>query len=73
MKEVTLRIADNKLSTFLAFIQDLEYVEILEDETDTENSDAQKVTDNFFDLAGMWQGRDISAKDLRKKAWPLRK
>ena len=73
MKEVTLRIAEDKLSTFLTFIQDLEYVEVLENETNTENKGATKVSDDFFDLAGMWEGKDINAEDLRQKAWPVHK
>ncbi|MEM9834614.1 MAG: hypothetical protein AAF944_28575 [Bacteroidota bacterium] len=72
MKEVTLRIAEHKLSTFLAFIQDLDYVEISKNETSSENADGQK-SDDFFELVGIWEDRDISAEELRQKAWLVRK
>ncbi|MGB3586320.1 MAG: hypothetical protein WBA23_07275 [Tunicatimonas sp.] len=72
MKEVTLRIAEHKLSAFLAFIQDLDYVEISRNEASSENTDEQK-SDDFFELAGIWEDRDISAKKLRQKAWPIHK
>ena len=77
MKKLTLRIAEHKLSTFLAFIRDLDYVEVMPDDTDLEKTSSsnphQTQSDDFFDLAGMWEGRDISADELRKKAWPIRK
>lgn len=73
MKEVTIRIPEHKLATFLAFVQDLEYVEILKSETSAESDDALNTSDDFFDLAGMWEGKDINAEDLRQKAWPIRK
>lgn len=73
MKELTLRIAEHKLSTFLAFIQDLDYVEVMKSEANSENRGAQRQSDDFFDLAGMWEDRDINAEELRQKAWPIRK
>lgn len=76
MKKLTLTIADHKLQTFLAFIRDLDYVEVLTSDTSSEQpsvetpSDAQP--DDFLALAGMWEDRDISAEELRAKSWPSR-
>ena len=78
MKKITLNIADHKLSTFLAFIQDLNYVEVVSDSPtlSTEGvfeNPLQTDTDDFMSLAGMWEGQDISAEKIRARAWPTRK
>ena len=75
MKQVVLKVADHKLQTFLAFIEDLNYVELIEGSSEelTETLPAEvPSTDDFMALAGMWEGRDIDAEELRKKAWPTR-
>jgi hypothetical protein len=72
MKTVTLKIKDkSKFQHFLTFIEDLDYIEVLKQKSDTKKSATSE--DNFFALAGMWKNRDISAEDLRSKAWPTRK
>ena len=78
MKKITLSIADHKLQTFLTFIQDLNYVKVI---TDSSGQDIEEVTketqhgksDDFMSLAGMWEGHDVSAEEVRAKAWPTRK
>ena len=76
MKQVTLNVADDKLQTFLTFIEDLNYIEVVEEVSDTSTRPPAKETshpDDFMSLAGMWKDRDISAEELRAKAWPSRK
>lgn len=75
MKQLTLNIADHKLQTFLNFIEDLNYVEVVEPSFEKEEfpADEPSDTDDFMALAGMWEGRDIDAEKLRAKAWPTRK
>ena len=75
MKQLTLNIADHKLQTFLNFIEDLSYVEIVEtsSEETTSHSKSPSGVNDFMALAGMWEGQDIDAKKLRAKAWPTRK
>jgi len=29
------------------------------------------VSPEFFDLAGIWEGREIDQAELREKAWPV--
>ncbi len=77
MKQLVLNVADHKLQTFLSFIEDLNYVEVVEKPLDeptalTPNEEASS-TDDFMALAGMWEDRDISAEELRAKAWPKRR
>jgi len=73
METVTLKIKNkSKFQHFLTFIKDLDYVEVLRKESVKEKEDDDGEND-FFALTGMWKDRDISAKDLRTKAWPKRK
>lgn len=77
MKQLILNVAYHKLQTFLSFIKDLNYVEVIEtpsDETTALSSGEEAPQpDDFMSLAGMWEGRDINATELRAKAWPNRK
>ena len=75
MKQVTLNVADNKLQTFLTFIEDLNYIEVVEASDTSTKPPAEETShpDDFMSLAGMWEDRDISVEELRAKAWPSRK
>jgi hypothetical protein len=77
MKQLTLNVADHKLQTFLDFIEDLNYVKVVETPSKENEplsaSPSSPDSDDFMALAGMWEGRDISAEELRTKAWPTRK
>ena len=76
MKQVTLNVADDKLQTFLAFIEDLNYIEVVEKTSAASTEPPVKETshpDDFMLLAGMWEDHDVSAEELRAKAWPSRK
>lgn len=77
MKQLTLNVADHKLQTFLDFIADLNYVEVIgtvSEETKAFSASSSSAdSDDFMALAGMWEGRDINAEKLRTKAWPMRK
>ncbi len=77
MKQLVLNVADHKLQTFLSFIEDLNYIEIVEksldEPTTLTSSEEAPPADDFMALAGMWEDRDISAEELRAKAWPKRR
>ncbi len=71
MDTITLKIKNKrKLNHFLAFLKDLDFVEVLQDPLSVERNEAATDEDNFFALAGMWEDRDITAEELREKAWP---
>ena len=75
MQKLTLNIADHKLQTFLAFIKDLNYVEVVATSSSDEGLkplSKETPSDDFMALAGMWEGKDISAEEIRSKAWPKR-
>jgi len=61
--EITIKIKDeNKAKGILDLLNELPFVEI-------KKSKKRKSSLNFEDLFGIWNGRDISATTLRKKAW----
>jgi len=69
---ITLRVKNkSKFDRLLALIRDLDYVEILK--KDQGDMDKKVSSDDFFALAGIWKDRNISAKELREKAWPKTK
>ena len=75
MQKLILNIADHKLQTFLAFIKDLNYVEVIATSSSDEAikpPSEETPSDDFIALAGMWEGKDISAEEIRSKAWPTR-
>ena len=45
MKKLTLNIADHKLQTFLAFIRDLDYAEVLTSDTPSEQPSVKMPAD----------------------------
>lgn len=76
MGTITLKIKNKKkLNHFLAFIKDLDFVEVLQDSQSAKQKTKhveEENSDDFFALAGIWENRDIDADDLRAKAWPKR-
>jgi hypothetical protein len=73
MEQITIRIKDRKKArSLLDFLKSLDFVEsVTEKEVSTE-SPTKAGDDDFFALAGLWSGRDISLKSLREQAWPYR-
>ena len=58
MKQVTLNVADHKLQTFLTFIDDLSYVEVVEEVSNKSTeppSEETSYNDDFMSLAGIWE------------------
>jgi len=71
MDTITLKIKNKKkLTHLLAFLKDLDFVEVLQNVPDAERIEKAAKTDDFFELAGIWKDSDITAEELRKKAWP---
>ena len=61
--EITIKIKDeNKAKGILDLLNELPFVEI-------KKSKKANSFKDFENLFGIWNGRDISAANLRKKAW----
>jgi hypothetical protein len=60
-----LNIKDkSKMSFLFQLTNQLDFVEIAE-----KRKHANLKKTDFFSFAGLWQDRDIDARELRKKAW----
>jgi len=74
MEQIIIRIKDRKKAqTLIDFLKSLDFVESITEKElpgvgETETVDEKE----FFAMAGLWQGRDISLKAIREKAWPYR-
>jgi hypothetical protein len=74
MEQIIIRIKDRKKArTLLEFLKSLDFIESIseKDLLDEKKSDGHQEKD-FFELAGLWIGRDISLKTIRERAWPYR-
>jgi hypothetical protein len=73
MEQITIRIRDRKKAqTLIDFLKSLDFIEaITEVDLSNESSSANEESE-FFALAGLWEGRDITLKSIREQAWPYR-
>ena len=74
MEQITIRIKDReKEQTLLDFLESLDYIEsVSEKDLPAEKASNENVEKDFFALAGLWAGRDISIQSIREQAWPYR-
>ncbi|MEQ9405020.1 MAG: hypothetical protein RIM99_15615 [Cyclobacteriaceae bacterium] len=64
MQRITLTVKDdNKMNFLLELLRQFEFIEVQKSEK------KQKKEYNFFASAGLWKGRDVDSKQLRKDAW----
>ena len=67
MTQFLLTIKDDKKGKALMdFLKKIDFIEI-----HTEEKKPKKTEDDLFALAGIWKGRNITKKSIRKKAWNL--
>jgi hypothetical protein len=72
MQQIIVRVRDRKKADALRkFLKTLDYVESVSSLDLPETKQTSKANDaDFFALAGLWAGRDITQESLRKQAWP---
>jgi hypothetical protein len=51
----------------------LDFIDSLEIHSDESDATADEEESDFFALAGLWEGRDITLESIRQEAWPPRK
>lgn len=76
MEQITIRVKDKKKAqTLLDFLKSLDFIESVSkkdlsvEKSSHESGSGEK---DFFSLAGLWAGRDISIQTIREQAWPYR-
>lgn len=73
MEQITIQVKNKQKAR--ALVKFLKTLDFIEDVTASEISLTQpgKVSEKeFFALAGLWAGRDVTLDSLRQKAWPRR-
>ena len=74
MELITIRVKDKqKAQALVKFLETLDFVETIKGATQsTVDTNQSASVFDFFDLAGLWAGRDFTLDTLRRKAWPER-
>lgn len=74
MQQIIIQVKDKnkarklfELLTELDFVSSVKTSEAIDAEASTTTP---KEPSDFFSLAGLWEGRDISLESIRQKAWP---
>lgn len=63
-----------KAQKLIDFLKSLDFIESITEKelTGAGESDVVNQQEQFFAMAGLWAGRDISLKTIREQAWPYR-
>ena len=70
MPQLHITIKDeDKAVIVLNLLRELPFVEIEDDGEQPVQQDAARKNGGLADLFGIWENRNISSKDIRKKAW----
>ncbi len=74
MEQIIIKIKDQKKAkTLLDFLKSLDFIDsITEKDLPIANVLTASGEKEFFALAGLWAGRDISLQSIREQAWPYR-
>jgi len=73
MEQIIIRIRDRKKAqSLIDFLKSLDFVETITEKELPDESGAVNEENDFFAMAGLWEGRDISLKTIREQAWPYR-
>jgi hypothetical protein len=68
MEQIVITVKDKRKAELLReLLRALDFVEIVDIRPVAETNDI-----DFFALAGLWAGRDITQQSLRRQAWPQR-
>jgi phosphopantetheine adenylyltransferase len=70
MNQLIIKIADKqKAQMLLEMLKALDFVTSVE--TFEENDTITQKEEDFFNLAGLWKNRDVSAESIRQEAWKM--
>ena len=73
MEQITIQVKNKqKAQALINFLKNLDFI----DDVITKNPPLQTIPkisdDDFFAMAGIWAGRNITLDSIRHKAWPTR-
>jgi hypothetical protein len=74
MEQITIQVkSKQKAQALLNFLKTLDYIEnVKTNHLSFFQTKSNANEDDFFNLAGLWAGRDVTLESIREKAWPSR-
>lgn len=70
MTRLHIKIEDaDKAIIVMNLLKELPFVEIEKSEDEKTATSAERSKKSLADLFGLWENRDVSLSDIRKKAW----
>ena len=74
MQQILVEVEDEaKAKMLLEFLRSVSFVSVIRtnDRMGSESgATTSEGTPDFFSLAGLWAGREVSLASIRRKAWP---
>jgi hypothetical protein len=72
MEQILISIKNKeKAKLLLELLKSLDFVEEVESHIQADEiNNSVAASEDFFALAGLWSGREITLDSLRQKAWP---
>lgn len=71
MTQITIEIDDAHTLSLLDLLEALSFVHSVRLGTSPDSETTEP--GDLFELAGLWEGREMSKESLRERAWPRRK
>jgi hypothetical protein len=73
MEQITIQIKNKqKAQALITFLKSLDFIDELKTQNSIFESKTKMNDADFFALAGIWSGRDVTLETIRLKAWPPR-
>jgi hypothetical protein len=74
MEKITIQVKNKqKAQALINFLKAMDFIEdVTASDLSTLKPKARVNNKEFFALAGLWAGRDVTLDSIRQKAWPTR-
>lgn len=74
MEQITIQVKNKqKAQALINFLKAMDFIEdVTASDLSTLKPKARINNKEFFALAGLWAGRDVTLDSIRQKAWPTR-
>jgi hypothetical protein len=74
MEQITIQVKNKqKAQALINFLKAMDFVEgVTTSDLSAFKPEGNASEKDFFALAGLWAGRDVTLDSIRQKAWPVR-
>jgi hypothetical protein len=71
MEQMVIHVKNREKAKLLfELLSALDFVDFIDTETEAAETHGLAESADFFALAGLWEGRDITLETIRQQAWP---